>query len=86
MVTLPRAQPRTSMETSNTEYSSNGVNEGSSIEDAVAPGRIIYDRQVESDRHHASAGGSPGHAEQVPGRRRATAAMARTDSTKRIAT
>ena len=86
MVTLPRAQPRTSMETSNTEYSSNGVNGGSSIEDAVAPGRIIYDRQVESDRHHASAGGSPGHAEQVPGRRRATAAMARTDSTKRIAT
>ena len=74
------------METSNTRNSANGVNGSSSNEDAVAPGRSIHDPQVESDRHQATAGGSPVHAEQVSGSRRATAAMARTDATRRIAT
>ena len=46
----------------------------------------IHDPQVESDRHQATAGGSPVHAEQVSGSRRATAAIARTDATRRIAT
>ena len=74
------------MEDTNRRNSANGVNGSTSSEDAVAPGRNIHVRQVESDRQQATAGDSPMHAERVPGSRRATAAMARTDRPKRIAT
>ena len=83
---LPCIKPRTTMDTSNTRNSANGVNGSSSIEEAVAPGRVSHARQVRFDRQQATAGGSPAHAEQVPGSRRATAATARTDKIKRIAT
>ena len=71
------------MEMSDTRNSANGVNGSSSSEDAAAPCRNGYVQQVPSDRHQATAGGSPGHAQQVFGSRyRVTA---RTDSQKKIA-
>ena len=72
------------MESTRTDISTNDVNGSSSQEDAVAPGRSGYVRQVVSDRHQVTVGGSAGHAQQVSGSR--YYATARTDCRIRIAT